>query len=106
MYKEYVAELQEGLRLGGYGQQAEGVGRAFRSSGPKGAAIVGLQSLKQQRSHGYVPASSIAAAYLRLGEKDNAVTWLEKAYEERDAELAWARVEFVFFFKQKTAYEM
>jgi len=96
MYKEYVAELQEGLRLGGYGQQAEGVGRAFRSSGPKGAAIFRLQSLKQQRSQGYVPASSIAAAYLRLGEKDNAVTWLEKAYEERDPELAWARVEPVW----------
>src|SRR5438132_1430733 len=62
----------------------------------RSTAIFRLQSLKQQRSQGYVPASSIAAAYLRLGEKDNAVTWLEKAYEERDPELAWARVEPVW----------
>src|SRR5207253_11103398 len=42
------------------------------------------------------PASSTAADHRRLGEKDNAVTWLEKAYEERDPELAWARVEPVW----------
>jgi tetratricopeptide (TPR) repeat protein len=95
-YNEYVTELQEGLRLNGLERQAEEVGRAYKSSGAKGAAKSQLQSLRRRRSQGYVPASSIAAGYLRLGDKDNAVAWLEKAYEERDPELAWARVEPVW----------
>jgi tetratricopeptide (TPR) repeat protein len=96
MYNEYVTELQEGLRLNGDVQQAEEVGRAYKSSGAKGAAKSQLQSLSRRRSQGYVPASSIAAGYLRLGDKDNAVAWLEKAYQERDPELAWAKVEPVW----------
>jgi adenylate cyclase len=96
MYSEYVAELQEGLRLNGDVQQAEEVGRAYKSSGAKGAAKSQLQSLRRRRSQGYVPASSIAESYLRMGDKHSAVAWLEKAYEEHDPELAWARVEPVW----------
>jgi tetratricopeptide (TPR) repeat protein len=96
MYSEYVAELQEGLRLNGDVQQAQEVGRAYKSSGAKGAAKSQLQSLRRRRSQGYVPASSIAESYLRVGDKNSAVAWLEKAYEEHDPELAWARVEPVW----------
>src|SRR5438270_1680806 len=50
MYKQYVAELQEGLRLGGREAQAEGLGRAYTASGSKGAVKFRLQSLKRERS--------------------------------------------------------
>jgi len=37
----------------------------------------------------YVPASSIASAVLALGEADSAMTWLEKAFDERSNAIAY-----------------
>lgn len=38
---------------------------------------------------GYVPAITFASIYIGLGDNDNAISWLEKAYEERSSELIW-----------------
>ena len=43
-----------------------------------------LKSLSAQR---YIPASNIATVYIALGEQDEAIAWLEKAYQERDVRL-------------------
>jgi TolB-like protein/Flp pilus assembly protein TadD len=40
----------------------------------------------------YVSPSSIAFIYSSLGELDEAFCWQEKAYQERDASLAWVKV--------------
>jgi TolB-like protein/Flp pilus assembly protein TadD len=40
----------------------------------------------------YVSPSSIAFIYSSLGELDEAFSWQEKAYQERDASLAWLKV--------------
>ena len=40
-------------------------------------------SLKNRTNHGFSNASEIALIYLGLDEKDQAITWLEKAYGER-----------------------
>ncbi len=45
----------------------------------------------------YVPPSDLARDYARLGRMDEALEWLEQAYEERDGNLAflkaWPRYE-------------
>ncbi len=40
----------------------------------------------------YVQPTRIAELYLSAGEKDRALDWLEKAYEERDSHLVYIKV--------------
>jgi tetratricopeptide (TPR) repeat protein len=40
----------------------------------------------------YVSPSRIALIYSSLGELDEAFCWQERAYQERDASLAWVKV--------------
>ena len=42
---------------------------------------------------GYVPPYWIAVAYLFLGEKDNAVQWLQRACRKNDPTLGWMKVD-------------
>jgi len=48
------------------------------------------QQLHQQR---IVPASSLVALYGALGESNEALVWLEKAYQERDPQLTYLKTE-------------
>jgi hypothetical protein len=42
-----------------------------------------LNDLKRSSVPGYPLAAEIAMVYTALGDKDQAITWLEKGYEER-----------------------
>jgi hypothetical protein len=42
-----------------------------------------LSDLKKRSNPGYSHAPEIAVIYAALGEKNQAMTWLEKGYEER-----------------------
>jgi hypothetical protein len=44
-----------------------------------------LDELKARSQHEYVPSGLFFGLYLALGEKDQAMAWLEKAYEEHDS---------------------
>jgi len=46
-----------------------------------------LEVAKAQRAQGYVDAFWIAVPYAALGEADDALGWLTKAYEERSASM-------------------
>jgi len=50
----------------------------------------GLLKLSAQR---FVPPNHIALMYNGLGEKDNALAWLEKAFEQHDPKMAFLKVE-------------
>jgi len=52
-----------------------------------------LEELKERSKRRYVPSYQIAKIYIGLGDKDQALVWLEKAYEERSLFLAWLKVE-------------
>jgi len=41
-----------------------------------------LDQLIEKSQHQYVAADSIAAVFVALGEKDEALRWLERAFEE------------------------
>jgi Flp pilus assembly protein TadD len=70
-----------------------GLGHAYAMSGKKAEARAVLAELKQRSQQEYVPADSIALVYTGLGEKDEAFTWLEKAYEDHAFKMAWLKVE-------------
>lgn len=55
-----------------------------------------LQQLAATSKERYTPALAFAIVYVGLGENDQALSWLEKAYEERFNRLAYSRREAVW----------
>ena len=51
-----------------------------------------ISELKQRSRHHYVFPSLFAYAYLGLGEKDRALAFLERAYDEQDPALFYLKV--------------
>jgi len=63
--------------------------RALASAGRREEAKRVINSVLARRAPSqYVPPSAVADAYVALGEKDQALAWLEKGYAERDSGLA------------------
>ena len=98
MHKEAVAEWQKASLSDGDTRSAALIGQAYSRSGYKGVLRAWLDDLTIQSAHRYVSAYSIADMYARLGEKDRAFEFLEKAYRDRSAELIDLKVEPVFDF--------
>jgi len=71
-----------------------GLGYAYGVAGKKDEAHKILNELKTLSKQSYVPSLNIGLVYLGLGEKEQALTSLEKAYEEGGANLflAWVNV--------------
>ena len=84
MYDEAVAELQKAVQLSGDSPTCvANLARAYVASGKKTKAVKLLIDLKKRSIPGYSNASEIATVYASLGDTDQAMTWLEKGYEER-----------------------
>ena len=69
------------------------VGRAYAMAGRKADALKVLDELLLLAQQGNAVRSGIGFIYYRLGEKDKAFEWLEKAYQGREAELAYLGVD-------------
>jgi TolB-like protein/DNA-binding winged helix-turn-helix (wHTH) protein len=52
--------------------------------GRKHEAEALIDEMKEAARHQYVSGTFFAEAYVGLGQKDQAITWLERAYEEHD----------------------
>ncbi len=69
-------------------------GHAYASSGNKTEALKALDQLKELSRRRYVSTYSFALVYLGLGDKDEALRWLEQSYQERaGADIGWIRVD-------------
>jgi len=68
------------------------IGHIYGLAGQQTEARAILAILVDRRAQGYVPASSVADIYIGLGEHEEALRWLELAYEERDIRLVWLKV--------------
>jgi len=84
MYDEAVAELQKAVQLSGDSPTCvASLARAYVASGKRTEAVKLLSDLKKRSIPGYSNASEIATIYASLGDTDQAMTWLEKGYDER-----------------------
>jgi TolB-like protein/Flp pilus assembly protein TadD len=84
MYKEALGPLRRAVELEGEGsvrmiQLAIGYGFA----GQKERALEFLKSLKKRAKTEYVDPMWIAGLYAAIGARDEALDWIEKAYDER-----------------------
>jgi Flp pilus assembly protein TadD len=84
MNEEAVAELQKAVQLsGGSPKCITNLARAYAASGKKREASELLENLKKRANPSYSYAAEIAMIYASFGDKDQAMNWLEKGYEER-----------------------
>ena len=96
MYKEAVGERQNVLTVSGNPDLAAAIGEDFGKSGYPGVMQSWLEGLKEVSKRSYVSPYNIAQIYARLGDKEQALSWLEQAYNDRDSKLTYAKVEPAF----------
>jgi tetratricopeptide (TPR) repeat protein len=96
MQKEAVAEREKALELSGSPELAASVAQDFATSGYKGVLRSWLDGLLEVSKHGYVSPYTVAQTYARLGEKESAFRWLEKAYAVHDSMLGSLKVDPCF----------
>jgi eukaryotic-like serine/threonine-protein kinase len=66
---------------------------AYGFEGKKNEAIKVIYELKDKRRREYLRPYILAEDYAALGERKEAMDWLEKAYEERDDWINWIKVD-------------
>ena len=55
-----------------------------------------LSQLMERRAREFVPAIAIVYIYLGLGEHDEALRWLEEAYQEHGVSLVWLKELWIY----------
>jgi DNA-binding winged helix-turn-helix (wHTH) protein/tetratricopeptide (TPR) repeat protein len=86
MYEEAVEALKRNLSLpANYGKTTSlaDLGHIYAVWGKRSKALKILDELKEKSKRSYVSPNDIAIIYVGLGEKEQALEWLEKAYEDR-----------------------
>jgi TolB-like protein/Tfp pilus assembly protein PilF len=83
-FPEAIAELQKAVRLAGtIAEPTAGLARVYAVSGNRAEAQKLLDRLQERSKETYVSPYLIAMICARLGERDQALAWLERAYQAR-----------------------
>jgi pentatricopeptide repeat protein len=69
-----------------------GLVRAYAKAGQRTEALRVLNELKHRQKTGYLPAAAFVDAYLALGQRDQALVWFERGYQEQAGFLQWLKV--------------
>jgi serine/threonine-protein kinase len=81
---EAVGELKTAVQLsGGSPTSLANLARAYVAFGNRSEAEKILSDLKKRSNPNYSYSPEIAVIYVALGDKDQAMNWLEKGYEDR-----------------------
>jgi TolB-like protein/DNA-binding winged helix-turn-helix (wHTH) protein/Flp pilus assembly protein TadD len=84
MNDEAVVELQKAVQLSGNNPTCiANLARAYAASDKRGEAEKLLSDLKKRSDSGHSLAAEISMVYASLGDTDQAMSWLERGYEER-----------------------
>jgi serine/threonine protein kinase/tetratricopeptide (TPR) repeat protein len=98
MYEEAVTEYQTAAGLAGEdpekaAKRAMTLREAYAVSGAKGFWEKQLDLLKEDAGYGNSSPYAVAGIYARLGDKDQAFKWLEKAFREHDAYVLYLKTD-------------
>jgi len=83
---EAVSYYEKAAALSGASSELGMLGHIYGIVGRKDEAQKILQQLRQRREQGYIPAYSLALVALGLGDKTEALHWLEEGYRDRDGD--------------------
>ncbi len=93
-FSEAIAELNQAYRLNEMPQTLAALGHGFAISGQRAEAQKVIAELQETAKRRYVSPYDVATIYAGLGEKERALAWLEKAFEDRSGWLAlWLKVD-------------
>jgi tetratricopeptide (TPR) repeat protein len=82
---EAIEEYKKAAELSGGDPTPLGyLGRLYGLMGRKDEARKILEDLRRMRSEKYIGAYSLACVFIGLGQKDEAIDWLERGYQEHD----------------------
>jgi tetratricopeptide (TPR) repeat protein len=94
LYQEAIPEFTKAVALsGGSASTVAGLGHAYAASGQRARAGEQLARLREISREKYVPALYFASLYAALGDRDQALTWLRKAVEERSDYLVYLKLD-------------
>ena len=96
-YDEAITELQKAVELSGGGAaQLGALGYAYAVANRRAEALEIVAKLMERSKEHYVPPAMVATVFSGLGDKDQAMIWLEKAIEEHDPWLTGLKVDPMF----------
>jgi serine/threonine protein kinase/tetratricopeptide (TPR) repeat protein len=87
------AELAEAFRLENSPWTVASLAHAWAVSGDRVQAHQMLAEIRERSAYRFVSPYFVARIFTGLGEKEQAFTWLEKAYDSRDECLTWLKVD-------------
>ena len=93
MYPEAIAEQQKAVAISNGGSnELAGLAYTFAKSGKRSEARKILEQLRERQKREYVDRGTIALIYHALGEKEEALANLEKAYQDKSTSVPYIKV--------------
>ena len=86
-YEEALAEVEKAKQLSEFDPYYGTIGWIYARAGRKAEAQSLLRRLQELSTQRYIDPTSIATIYIGLGQNEKALTWLERAYEQRGSYL-------------------
>lgn len=94
MFTEAISELETAVKLSRESTLALAMlGHGLASAGRRDEAMQILENLKERSKSRYVPSYWIAVIYNGFRDKEQVITWMRKAFDERSSWLVWTNVE-------------
>jgi len=93
MHEQAITEYRKGLELSYSPSMLAYLGYTYGVLGRKDESLKILKEWQEQAKGRYFSAYLTALIYMGLGEKSEALRWLQKAYEERDNWLSYLKVD-------------
>jgi TolB-like protein/Tfp pilus assembly protein PilF len=93
MYKEAINMIHKAIELSGNRSRIAALGRSYAIAGKKDKAKNIIQELMDLSKKQYISPYCICLIYASMGEKAQALDWLEKAYNEHVSELIYLKVD-------------
>jgi Tfp pilus assembly protein PilF len=95
---EQQGKLDEAIAIlepisGSSNNRKSSLGHTYGVAGKTGQARAVLASLREAATRSYVPSYWFALVHIGLGERDQALRYLERAYEERSTVLAYVLID-------------
>jgi tetratricopeptide (TPR) repeat protein len=92
MYPEAIAALERCVvRSGRAPLLLANLASVYGFAGRKREAVKLIDELKERSGQHHISASLFSEAYIGLGKNDEAMAWLERAYEERDTWMVYIK---------------
>jgi TolB-like protein/DNA-binding winged helix-turn-helix (wHTH) protein/Tfp pilus assembly protein PilF len=94
LYEEALAEFNKAKALpGSHAFAMANIGGTYALSGRRADARQVLTELQQSANQHYVPAIYVAAIYAALGDRNEAIGWTQRGYDERSDYMVYLKTE-------------